>query len=94
MMYRLVYTARATKQIKKLDKLVKEEMKKRLELIGCNPYIGQKKKGKLYTVWGYGFNWRGTAYRIAYQIYDDELVILVVGAGSHEGFWEEVSKYI
>ena len=93
-MYRLVYTTGVAKKIKKLDKPVREEMKNRLELIARNPYIGQKKKGKLNNIWGYGFNWCGTAYRIAYQIYDDELVVLIIAAGSHESFWEELSKHL
>lgn len=93
-MYRLVYTSKAAKQIKKLDKPFKRKLKKRLELIACNPYIGQKKKGKLQDLWGYGLNWQGIAYRIAYKIYQDELVILILATGSHEGFWEEVSRYM
>ena len=93
-MYRLVYTNKAAKQIKKLDKPVKIELKRRLELIALNPLIGQKKKGKLQDIWGYGFNWQGTAYRIAYKIFEDELVVLVFAAGTHQGFWEQVSRYL
>ncbi len=91
-MYRLVYTNKAARQIKKMDKQVKIELKKRLELIAIDPYLGRKKKGKLQDIWGYGFNWQGLAYRIAYKIFNDELVILVFAAGSHEGFWEQISR--
>ncbi|MFA5881999.1 MAG: type II toxin-antitoxin system RelE/ParE family toxin [Eubacteriales bacterium] len=91
-MYRLVYTNKAARQIKKMDKQVKIELKKRLELIAIDPYLGRKKKGKLQDIWGYGFNWQGIAYRIAYKIFNDELVILVFAAGSHEGFWEQISR--
>lgn len=89
-----MYTNKAAKQIKKLDKPVQKELKSRLELIAGNPYIGRKKKGKLYDLWGYGFNWQGTAYRVAYTIYQNELVVLIISAGSHEGFWEEISRYM
>jgi len=91
-MYRLVYTNKAARQIKKMDKQVKIELKKRLELIAIDPYLGRKKKGKLQDIWGYGFNWQGLAYRIAYKIFNDELVILVFAAGSHEGFWKQISR--
>lgn len=91
-MYRLVYTNKAARQIKKMDKQVKIELKKHLELIAIDPYLGRKKKGKLQDIWGYGFNWQGLAYRIAYKIFNDELVILVFAAGSHEGFWEQISR--
>ena len=93
-MFHLAYTSKVAKQIRKLDKPLKQEIKRRLELIAQDPYIGQKKKGKLHDVWGYGFIWRNTAYRIAYKIYGEELVVLVLAAGSHEGFWEEISRYI
>jgi len=94
MMYRLVYTNRAAKQIKKLDQPIRKEVKIRLEIIARDPHIGRKKKGKLHDIWGYGFNWKGVAYRIAYKIYQDELIILILAAGSHEGFWEDISRYI
>jgi mRNA-degrading endonuclease RelE of RelBE toxin-antitoxin system len=94
MMYKLIYTNKAAKQVRTLDKPIKKIMKEHLEFIALNPYVGHKKKGKLNDVWGYGFNLKGVSYRIAYSIYNDELVVLIIAAGTHEGFWEEVSRYL
>ncbi len=51
------------------------------------------KVGKLKKVFGHGFNYGGTAHRVAYLIDKKKQIIHVIGIGSHERFWEDIKRW-
>lgn len=76
MAYKLIYTKTAAHDIKKLDNIVKKRLKKKIEKYAVDPILYGKKliNNSIGT-----FRWRIGNYRIVFDIYDDEIVILRVG---------------
>lgn len=79
MTYKLVYTRRAVRDISKLQRSVKERIKKSLERYAENPFSYARKMADP-TLGTYRF--RVGAYRVIFDIEGDELVILRVGRRS------------
>ena len=76
MTYKLVYTQRAAKDISKLQRNVKERIKRTLERYAENPFFyARKMTGP--TLGTYRF--RVGNYRVIFDIEGDELIILRVG---------------
>ena len=93
MTYKLILLPRAEKQLRKIkERELIEAFRQCLKEIAVNPYR-RSKAGKLQGVYGHGFIYRRTAYRVAYFINKEDQVIYVLGLGSHEGFWEEIKRY-
>jgi len=76
MAYKLVYTRRAARDISKLQKDVKERIRKSLEKYAGNPFSYARKMVDP-SLGAYRF--RVGDYRIIFDIEDNELVILRVG---------------
>ncbi len=94
-MYRVKILPKAERQLKKLTKKNKPlaaAFKKCINEISCEP-IKEPKVGDLPGVWGHGFNFKGTDYRVAYIINNNDLFVFVIGVGAHEGFWREIKNY-
>ena len=77
----------AAKFLKKLkDKKLKSLYKEAIEMI-CEDYsIGEEKTGDLAGMYGYELT-----YRVR-QL--DDLIIIVIMAGTRENFYEELKRYI
>jgi len=72
---------------KELDKLLKEEYYRILaafSLIVKDPFVGKKLKGEYDGCYSY----RIWPYRIIYQIYKKELLILVIKIGHRQGIYK------
>jgi mRNA interferase RelE/StbE len=76
MTYRLVYTRRAVRDISKLERSVKERIKKSLEKYAEEPFSYARKMADP-TLGTYRF--RIGEYRVVFDIEGDELVILRLG---------------
>ena len=89
-MYRVKFTARARKEIQKLDKktslLLLGWIRKHLE--GCeNPrFYGKLLQGNLKNAWRY----RVGGYRILAEIKDQEILILVLSVGHRKDIYEKM----
>ncbi|MBT9173051.1 MAG: hypothetical protein DDT21_01441 [Syntrophomonadaceae bacterium] len=91
-MYEVFLLPRAEKQLSKIrerDLLV--ALRRCLREVSVQPFR-KSKVGSLTKVYGHGFNYGGTAYRVAYLIDTKKKVIHVIGLGSHEGFREEIKR--
>lgn len=80
-----------------LKKLKDKQLKKKFidciyDEIALNPYIGTQKHGDLANYFTLGFNYTGTAYRIAYRIDDKGRIVIIVLAGSHETFYQTLKR--
>lgn len=76
MNFRLVYTKRALKDIRKLDSRSKTRIKNALEIYSLNPYSHLERLTN-YIIGNYRF--RIGNYRIIFDINEDEIVVLRVG---------------
>jgi len=91
-MYDLVVLNSAARQLKKFDKLVRTKIISSLEKIAENPFIGEMLRGDLATIYSYHLTISGTEYRVAYQIREREIVVVVLQIGTRENFYEELKK--
>ena len=86
----------AAKFLKKLkDKKLKSLYKEAIEMI-CEDYsIGEEKTGDLAGMYGYDIYYNKTNYELAYRVRQlDDLIIIVIMAGTRENFYEELKRYI
>lgn len=91
-MYEVIILNSASRQLKKFDKLVRNKIIAVLERIATNPFIGDQLKGNLATIYSYHLKVSGVEYRIAYQIKEQEIVVVVMQIGTRENFYEELKK--
>jgi mRNA interferase RelE/StbE len=91
MIYTIIYSPLADKQLGKLDKNVKQRIISTLERCKARPYYHAiKVEGSPY------FRVRAGDYRVIIDIQDDRLVVLVVEVGHRSTvyrFYEEKAKY-
>lgn len=91
-MYEVVILNSAAKQLRNLDKSVKDRIIKALEQIAENPFNGERLKGDLTAIYSHLLKVAGVEYRIAYQIKKQEIVVIVMQIGTWESFYEELKK--
>jgi mRNA interferase RelE/StbE len=94
MMYEVVILDSAAKQLRILDQPVKNQIIAALERISENPLSGERLKGDLTAVYSYHLKVAGVEYRIAYQIKEQEIVVVVLQIGTRENFYKELKKRI
>jgi len=74
--YELIYTARAVKDIKKLDRVVQKKLKRALENFQKAPFsFGEK----LISSKLGGYRFRAGDYRIIFDVEVEKIIILRVG---------------
>lgn len=76
MSYRLVYTARAVKDIDRLDVVAKRRLKKALEKLSLSPL---EHSTKLINSRIGEYRYRVGDYRVIFDLVDEEIVVLRVG---------------
>jgi len=91
-MFEVVVLSSASRQLKKFDKAVRNAIIAGMEKIAENPYTGDRLKGNLATIYSYHLNVANVEYRIAYQIREQEIVVIVLQIGTRENFYEELKK--
>ena len=96
----MAYDINPSKQvIKYLRKLKNRQLKEKFTdaiygTIANDPYVGNEKHGDLKSYFAYGFKYDRVDYRIAYTINDDNEIVIVVLAGSHEKFYEQLKRIV
>ena len=74
--YQLVYTRRAVKDIRRLDKNVKQRLKNALEKYQENPlFYAQRLVNPEFGT----YRFRAGDYRVIFDIEDDQIIVLRVG---------------
>ncbi len=79
MTYNLEFLPKALKEWEALDKSVKEQFKKKLAERLENPHNTKDKLGGFDNV--YKIKLRTVGYRLAYEVKDTEIVVLVLAVG-------------
>ncbi|HHY93105.1 MAG TPA: type II toxin-antitoxin system RelE/ParE family toxin [Firmicutes bacterium] len=93
-MYTAILLPRAEKSLRKIkEQGLLERFRDCVEAIQEQPFKSGK-VGDLAGVWAHGFSYRGVAYRVAYLVDEEEKKVYIIGLGSHEGFWNEIKRYL
>ena len=82
MTYNLEFKPQALKEWSKLGSTIKEQFKKKLEERLENPKVEKDKLSGYESV--YKIKLRNAGYRLAYQVKDEEIVVLVLSVGKRE----------
>ena len=82
MIYNLEFKPKALKEWGKLGHTVKEQFKKKLKERLENPRVSKDKLSGYENV--YKIKLREVGYRLAYEVKDEEIVVLVLGVGKRE----------
>jgi mRNA interferase RelE/StbE len=92
MTYKLKFTKESLKDWNKLDSAVKEQFKKKLKQRLENPKVPKDKLSGYENV--YKIKLRSAGYRLAYEVKDKEIVILVLSVGKRENnsIYENLKK--
>lgn len=94
------YDVRIGHSAKKYLKKLREKPLKKLfvdaiyKKIAKDPEEGNAKTGDLFGYYTYNFKYKSTQYRIAYTFNENDEIVIVVLAGSHEGFYEQLKRII
>jgi mRNA interferase RelE/StbE len=82
-MWKIQYTQKAAKTIKKLNPSIQQNIKKGIDLIRTNPEIGKQLKGSLKGL----RSLRHGEYRIIYKKESSQLIILIVAIGHRKNIY-------
>jgi len=82
MSYSLEFHPKALKEWKKLNSALKEQFKKKLKERLENPKVDKDRLSGFDNV--YKIKLRSAGYRLAYEVKEEEIVILVLGVGKRE----------
>lgn len=82
MTYNLEFKAQALKEWKKLNSTIKEQFKKKLKERLSNPKIEKDKLSGFENI--YKIKLRSVGYRLAYEVNDDQIIVIVLSVGKRE----------
>ena len=90
MRYELHFKPKALKEWRKLDDTVKIQFKKKLKERLENPCVPKDKLKGFENV--YKIKLRSSGYRLAYEVQNDKLVVLVVKIGKRDKIYEQLKQ--
>ncbi len=82
MIYKIKFTPISNKEWKKLDLTIIKQFKKKLEKIIQNPRIPKNKLSGYENI--YKIKLRNSGFRLAYEVKDEQIVVLVLSVGKRE----------
>ncbi|MBT9160780.1 MAG: type II toxin-antitoxin system RelE family toxin [Dehalococcoidia bacterium] len=93
-MYRIESIRAVKRDIRKLDKQLQRIIKEKYFAdIEKDPFKAAPLSHEFKGLWSYHFKYKGTQYRIVYEIYPEE-IILVIMIGPREGFYQALRRRI
>lgn len=92
MSYKLQFLKPALKEWKKLDNTVKEQFKKKLEQRLQNPRVESDRLHGFKNI--YKIKLRAVGYRLAYEVKDEEIVIIVLKIGKRDKVYNELKNIL
>ena len=90
MNYRLIFTKLSQKEYKKLDSSIREQFRKKLIKRLQNPKVLSDKLSGYNNV--YKIKLRDSGFRLAYEVKDEEIIVLVLKIGKRDKFYELLRK--
>ena len=90
MSYELHFKSQALKEWKKLDAPLQIQFKKKLAQRVLNPKVASDKLHGYDNV--YKIKLRSVGYRLAYEVQDDKIIVLVLKIGKRDKFYNDLLK--
>lgn len=87
---RVLETPRFRKQVKRLRPNQRTDLDLAIREVASNPRIGEQKKGELSWVRVYKGRLVGQLFLLAYEVRDDEELIILHAIASHENFYRDL----
>ncbi len=85
-LYELKFTKLSYKEWKKLDTTIKVQFQKKLKSILKNPKIPSNKLSGYENI--YKIKLKSSGYRLAYEVKDKEIIVLVLKIGKRDKFYD------
>jgi mRNA interferase RelE/StbE len=82
MTYRLLFTPISNKEWNKLNSTIKQQFKKKLKQRLSNPRVIKDKLSGYSNI--YKIKLRSSGFRLAYEVKDEQIVVLVLSVGKRE----------
>jgi len=92
--YRQEFHPSFRKDLKNLDKPLRQKIFDLLDYIAQSPNIGERLTGDLGDIFSYHFSYSGTQYRIAYTLKESEIIIYFISVGVRENFYTKLKSRI
>lgn len=93
MAYKIQAPGVVRRDLKRLEKALQEEIRrKHFPEIKEDPFQVYPLSGEFHGLRSYHFSYRGTDYRIVYEILKKEEIILVLMIGKREGFYQALRR--
>jgi len=92
MSYELEFKPKALKEWKRLDSAIREQLKKKLAQRLENPRVPKDKLRGYDNI--YKIKLRSSGYRLAYEVKDHEIVVLVLKIARRDKIYDELKKMI
>ena len=89
--YSLKFTKNSKKEWDKLDYAIKLQMQKKLKKRLQNPKILSDKLSGYENI--YKIKLKNAGFRLAYEVQDEIVVVLVLKIGKHDKFYDTLQKY-
>jgi len=86
--YQVVMAPAAHRRFRKFDPPLQEKVKAEAVKLAEDPYRHEKLKGSLKGLCSYKFSFKGTAYRIAYRLAEEDKLIEIVLVRPRQSFYE------
>jgi len=95
MNFSIFYTSASKKDLKKLSKeIIEIIIKNHLPVLLNSHYNNERLSNPFKNCWKYAFPYKGTEYRIIYQVFNKELKILIILIGSRENLYKKLKRRI
>jgi len=92
MSYSLKFKPKALKEWNKLNATIKKQFAKKLETILENPHIPHNKLSGFSSV--YKIKLRQSGYRLAYEVQDEEVIVLVLKIGKRDKVYDKLREIL
>jgi mRNA interferase RelE/StbE len=80
------------RNVKKMYKQEKAALDEAVEQIMGDPSLGEMKVGDLAVVQFFKYKHNVQLYLLAYEYLENELVLTLIGHGSHENFYRDLKR--
>jgi len=93
MAYEIQAVGSVRKDLKRLERSLQEEIRsKHFPKIKDDPAQGSSLVGEFRGLRSYHFSYRGTDYRIVYEVFEEEEVMLILMLGKREGLYQALRR--
>ncbi len=89
---KVVQTPTFIRQSKKLHANQKKELDDAVRMIINDPSVGEMKKGDLSGIQVYKFRMTKQLTLLAYEVFEDQLKLVLLALGTHENFYRDLKK--